>query len=752
MKFVRIFLIAAIILNYTSECYCQNYKTEWINKDEVNITLNFWLANHDSVVISLGSVKDTILNDYVFQLEYWNLQTNSLMKTYDLKVDGMNGSTKLNTVRNEFFVPFGDSIEFRKTDDFSIFKKVKIPFSCSTFWYNYLDNQYCFLKIEDENIRLAKMNPETYQLIDIDTIQIPNPGLNIFDRISENGAYIVFDNGNNEFFVYDSKNFKMKSSIKIDALVYYTFSVSNSGKYLGINTAPDDVYPFRVYDIIDTNKKFLIPNHLMDAAQIKFASDDSKILIPTEYAGQYVYEMFNDTPIKVIKNSEGSAKAKFCLSNNSIIDIGDRKSLIINDINSNAYFNLTKSEKNGKNIIHKSVKFSNEADKFFVSGNEGRFSSRNISDGKIIREIENFKMSTSILNPSNYSQSDTIIIFSCGSGFANLFFYNIKTNKIDKNYDIDNQNIVPLKVSNDLKWFAAATYHKGTYLYNLSDNQSEKKIILLDSGREWNNGAAFSSDSRYLATGGTDNILRVYDLNNIQQNATPVFTKHYPALGKPFDNMGILNIAFIDNNTKIITSSFDFPGYFVWSAVNGDSLKNPVCPSNYYANGKFPTIQYFEYRQKYNDYFSVDNKGGIFIWNKDFEFKSYYTIKDALVGLYATSFDYNQETNHLLIGTEGNTTALIKLDDATDISENISQDNIMIYQNFESEYIEIKGLQKLNPQFGNKNIRIYNILGELVNKIEIDYTASNSQVIDISNLQNGMYILKIANMTAKFIK
>jgi hypothetical protein len=69
--------------------------------------------------------------------------------------------------------------------------------------------------------------------------------------------------------------------------------------------------------------------------------------------------------------------------------------------------------------------------------------------------------------------------------------------------------------------------------------------------------------------------------------------------------------------------------------------------------------------------------------------------------------------------------------------------NVNVYPNPSNEFILISGLQK------NENIKIYDVLG----KVAKEKSVMPNQKIDIQDLNNGIYFLKIENRhTLKLVK
>ena len=82
----------------------------------------------------------------------------------------------------------------------------------------------------------------------------------------------------------------------------------------------------------------------------------------------------------------------------------------------------------------------------------------------------------------------------------------------------------------------------------------------------------------------------------------------------------------------------------------------------------------------------------------------------------------------------------------TDISESLTSSNSFeIFPNPSKDFISIR----IHEYAELKNLQVYNRLGQLVISIN---TSGNQQAIDISNLVHGVYYLKLANRTMRFVK
>lgn len=73
----------------------------------------------------------------------------------------------------------------------------------------------------------------------------------------------------------------------------------------------------------------------------------------------------------------------------------------------------------------------------------------------------------------------------------------------------------------------------------------------------------------------------------------------------------------------------------------------------------------------------------------------------------------------------------------------VKEQNLLLYPNPAKNYIKIK-----SEQVDNFEISIYNIRGELILKGKY----LSDEDIDISNLENGLYLMRVNGLTSKFIK
>jgi hypothetical protein len=119
--------------------------------------------------------------------------------------------------------------------------------------------------------------------------------------------------------------------------------------------------------------------------------------------------------------------------------------------------------------------------------------------------------------------------------------------------------------------------------------------------------------------------------------------------------------------------------------------------------------------------------------------------------LFFNYFNISAQTTSELANNENTSSISIKnknVKQTTLLAENISDTKVIntdinISPNPSSSFIQISGLK--NTEY----YRIYNILGKQIAKGFV----SNNEKINIQNLKNGLYLLKVNNMhSKKFLK
>ena len=129
--------------------------------------------------------------------------------------------------------------------------------------------------------------------------------------------------------------------------------------------------------------------------------------------------------------------------------------------------------------------------------------------------------------------------------------------------------------------------------------------------------------------------------------------------------------------------------------------------------------------------------------------------------IFFNFLNLDAQTSNVVTGQESSSSVLIKKKDGTTEghkADNISESNssalslqnnltakkgINISPNPSTHFIQISGLNKI------EQYRIYNILGKQVAKGLI----AENETINIQNLKNGLYLLKINNVSSKkFLK
>ena len=124
-------------------------------------------------------------------------------------------------------------------------------------------------------------------------------------------------------------------------------------------------------------------------------------------------------------------------------------------------------------------------------------------------------------------------------------------------------------------------------------------------------------------------------------------------------------------------------------------------------------------------------------------------VDDVVQESEITQNDFSSNLVYTVKGIDGNDanwTVTIELDDNA-VEEINNNYNFSIYANPATDNLTVK-YQENN--ISTQNIDIYNIYGKIV--ISINLSKNNVSNINISQLQEGIYFIKIGNTTHKFIK
>jgi WD40 repeat protein len=548
---------------------------------------------------------------------------------------------------------------------------------------------------------------------------------------------------NKEISIVNSLTGELENKITEKNWLWKT-NISTSGRYLFINyTVPPGIIYFKVYDLLNNNQVF-DPKQKIDLNQsCKFSKDEKRILVTGPNGNSYYYEIGNSQPLRIIENLQNSNYGYLCLNDKFYIDCGLTNTLKLWNLETvTPETVLSLIDVNG---IHKNLNdiyYHYGKKKYYTVGNEGTLTEHDIKDGKILKY---FNITNSDLKILKSNLIDTLIL-----SYSNkIQYFDLNQYKVVRVISMDFTNII--KISNDLKWIAGTALNQGTLLYNSELN----KTIKLDSGRMCSYGVDFSSDSKYIAVGGTDHKLNVYDLSKVFTEATPLFSVQTqyknPQDTTPFAGNGLYYIKFIRNDSMVVTSSDNFPNFKIWNAFTGDSIMQPFVKMN---QGLFTRIIYLEYRKEFDDYISLDDWGVIIYWTKNFEYKNtFMKLIDPVNTQGYWAFEYLPNQNKLLAGGLQNWVSLLSLDGATDVENagNIS-DGLLIYPNPARDYIEInlERCATLGKCGTSGQMQIFNTLGEIV--LRVERSPSPVQKIDISKLSPGIYFIKIGNRVEKFVK
>lgn len=79
---------------------------------------------------------------------------------------------------------------------------------------------------------------------------------------------------------------------------------------------------------------------------------------------------------------------------------------------------------------------------------------------------------------------------------------------------------------------------------------------------------------------------------------------------------------------------------------------------------------------------------------------------------------------------------------------NLNEGDIKVYRSQNMLNVEVNG--NLNP--GNQDLFIYNVAGQLVKTSRVNLTANSTSRVNINELNGGLYIVKVAGETVRFVK
>ena len=265
--------------------------------------------------------------------------------------------------------------------------------------------------------------------------------------------------------------------------------------------------------------------------------------------------------------------------------------------------------------------------------------------------------------------------------------------------------------------------------------------LFMGDGDDMINGVTFDSDGNIYCCGYTSS----YDFPTTANAYKPKYDSHdafifkfsntYKRLWATYYGGSVkdgsddiaLSIYCNENNELWITgwtNSYDFP-------VIGTSLTNVVPPSRIGGN---------EILLLKMNYLSIPIYSGYFTYG--FGYTIYSKKSQFFISGETTSarFPYTQNAFQNRIIPIEKTSYLIKLDlTITDIIESKNENIIVILTNTSKELLEIRAS---NNSFLINNVKIFDIYGRLINKID-NYINSSDLSININNYTTGIYLIQI---------
>lgn len=747
MKRILLLLLSIILLN--TNLKSEEVSPDWTTFDIDKYLSMYWLDSNRSVVIELiGSYHNaSTMGD--FELHFFDLSTHKLLKKVPTNTYFIPPSMELNSDKSLFYYTFRDTLFTYSKNEYLLQNKIALPFEykqITDFKYNYDSKKYTlFLKRENELI-LVSYDSDNYEILKYDTIHVNTN--NYFLEISNDGKYFAIKSSKTEISVYETENAKLLKTIHTD-LSINQFEISYNGEWLSIFTNYISDNNFEFYNLKDESKDFQISNNYFGIPyQIKFSENGKYFLISYD-SYLFLYETATHELIRQFSPPNAYRSADFCLNDTKIIFVSSSRVLLSNNINLKEIYTISDFDKFGKIFNMNGLTFNDNAEKFYVYGNEGRISLRNTHTGKIEDE---YKFDCNSLYILNKSIKDTLITFSYTD--FNLKYVDTRSKKVLKSIDLSGVVRFYGIVSNDLRWYGSTITYNNLVLLNLERFQNDKEKFIIDAGNVITY-IAFSDNSKMFAVGTKGNIIKIYYIDDFSETIKLKYTITYPS---ELPTGSISFVKFIDNDSKIVSSSNSISKFLVWDIEYEEIIHTPIIPVEISPKQDFPSIKNITYRARFNDYFTIDSWGNILFWDKNFNFKHYIYVGKSLNYDIANSFDYSDESNNLLISCNYTTIIKLNLDFISSIeSSDISNHDIQIYPNPTSDYINISFDNNLilstatSIDEQNNYIKIYDVLGIEVIR-EAIYNFSANYRINIENLATGMYFIKIGNNIEKFIK
>ena len=228
----------------------------------------------------------------------------------------------------------------------------------------------------------------------------------------------------------------------------------------------------------------------------------------------------------------------------------------------------------------------------------------------------------------------------------------------------------------------------------------------------------------------------VYKVDNI--NSTPNSSQ---IDGGNLPNAFVSSIQCSDNADTILVTLSNYGVQSVWQSYNAGNSWTDI-------SGNLPDmpIRWAIYHPNNKNYIMLATETGIWTTINANEASVNWTVQNAgLANVRIDMLDIRKSDNLVVAGTHGRTMFTTIWDVATGFEGDISETSggLNIYPNPAKDFINLS-----NENTNNETINIYDIRAKLVKQI----ISSNNIRVDISNLQEGVYFVKIGNKVSKFVK
>jgi WD40 repeat protein len=581
------------------------------------------------------------------------------------------------------------------------------------------------------------LNAPFIEIIDANTgvslrkVQFPTSAKVVLASFSVGGKYAAVAFMDSTVSAFDLSDGTLIRTLKLNDRMTGV-DISADGKsivtgQIGVTTPmPVKVYSLQTGEITDSwTSRFLPPNHP------RFLPDGKSIVWTTSSSSMAIKATLGDTKSTNIPGMFFTQLLKFSPQSSDLATFSGDASLQVWDMEHySKRYNFSVSDAKGHQGYANEVIFSKATDQLITVGYDATMRVWDKGTGTAIQRINAHTESVTAIAQS---PSGEYIATGSSSYENSVKIWNSSTLEFVRDIGNVKQSVTKLQYSPDGNTLGAIAFNGGAYLWNMPTGDLQR----LDTARTWLSAMAFSPDGKWLAVGGRDRKVTMYQNSNGIYNFSHEFLAD--ELNSP-TNPGVSALIFSPDSRNIFTSSGDF-SIRMWDIENGVEVKKLSIPAGEPKGSVYAM--------------HIANNGNLLITAGIDNYVRFFDIQsgkhihkiDTLYNLHKsnsysprlTDIALSSDAKHMAVTVEDGDVILFDITQlTTSIESQPEVTRLEIYPNPAQNILKISLPDKLITE-----IAIYDLAGnEIITGNSAQALSANTFLLKTDELAPGVYLIK----------